>query len=147
VNHTIASSADQRLLGAGWFGVWGLLAAGTIYLALERSPGFDLMTLLYVLLPGVAAVPAGALVGPWILDPARAEPLRAAALGLLAAFLAHLLFGALFALGMTWLDDYEGFLGLWFLASGLGLPTMGLFTLPVGALAGWLLHVSGRRIG
>lgn len=146
MNHTIASSARQRLLGAAWFGVWGLLAAGVIFLALERSVGFDLTTLLYVLLPGVAAAPAGALVGPWILDPARSEPLEAAALGLLAAFLAHLLFGALFALGMIWFDDYEGFLGLWVLVGVLGLPTMGLFTLPVGALAGGLLHVLGRRI-
>lgn len=144
-----SSRARQRALGALWFGAWGVLAAWAVFLfpALDRPGGLDLgMLFLYVLLPAVAALIAGALVGPAILDPASPGPWKAAGLGLLAAVLAHLVFAPLFALGME-LDapTNSNFLGLWQATTLLGLPMMGLITLPAGALAGWLLYLLGRR--
>lgn len=136
-----------RLLGAAWFGLWGAAAAGFVYLvpALDRPGVLDAPMMLYVILPGVAALPAGALVGAWILDPSRTGPWKAVALGLLTAVIAHLVFAPLFALG-TWLGapGSTDFRGLWMAATVLGFPMMGPVTLPAGALAGWLLHLVGR---
>lgn len=142
-------SSRRRALGAIWFGVWGVVAAGTVYLvpAMDRPGAVDLPMVLYVLLPGVAALPVGALVGPWILDATRTGPWQAVALGLLAAVLAHLVFAPLFAVG-TWLEapGSTDFWGLWMATTVLGFPMMGPVTLPAGALAGWLLHLGGRRL-
>lgn len=144
-----SSRARQRALGALWFGTWGVLAAGAVFLfpALDRWGMLDLGILfLYVLLPGLSALPAGALVGPPILDPARAAPWKAAGLGLLAAVLAHLVFAPLFALGMEFdALTNSNFLGLWMATTVLGIPMMGIITLPAGALAGWLLYLLGGR--
>lgn len=145
MNHAVASSARQRLLGAVWFGVWGFLAAGLVYLpaVLDRP----LPLLLYVLLPGLSALPAGALVGPGILDPERAGPWKAAGLGLLAAVLAHVFFAPLFALAMELsATENSSFTGFWIATSVLGIPMLGVITLPAGTLAGWLLHLVGRAI-
>lgn len=141
-----SSRARQRALGALWFGAWGVLAAGAVYLlpALDRRGMLDLGTFLYVLLPGLSALPAGALVGPAILDPARAAPWKAAGQGLLAAVLAHLVFAPLFALAMEFdALTSSNFLGLWMATTVLGIPIMGIITLPAGALAGWLLYLLG----
>lgn len=148
VNATPDAVERPRLVGAAWFGLWGVAAAGFVYLvpALDGPGAPGLPLLLYVLLPGVAALPAGALVGPWVLDPSRAGPWKAAALGLLAAVIAHLVFAPLFALG-TWLDGpgSTDVRGLWLATTVLGFPMTGPVTLPAGALAGWLLHLVGRR--
>lgn len=138
-----------RLVGAAWFGLWGAAAAGFVYLvpALDRPGTLNAELFLLVLLPGLAALPAGALVGPWILDPSRSEPWKSVALGLLAAVLAHLVFAPLFALGM-WLQapGNTDFWGAWMATTVMSFPLMGLVTLPAGALAGWLLHLGGRRL-
>lgn len=143
---TLDPDARRRLVGAVWFGAWAVCAAGIVFLvpALDGPGVPDDPTLLYfVLLPGLAALPAGALVGPWILDPARAGPGTSVALGLLAAVVAHLVFAPLFALGMS-IDGSRGFVGLWTATSALGIPMMGPVTLPAGALAGWTLFLLGR---
>jgi len=149
MSDTLSSEARQRALAAAWFGAWGVVAAGAIFLvpALDRPGVVNLPIFLYVLLPGLAALPVGALVGPWILDPARAESWKAATTGLLAAVLAHLVFAPLFALGI-WLDASgdDGFWGLWVATTVMGLPMVGPVTLPAGALAGWLLYLVGRWI-
>lgn len=144
-----SSRSRQRALGALWFGAWGVLAAGAVFLipVLDRPGGLDLgLLFLYVLLPGIAALLAGALVAPAILAPPRAGPWKAAGLGLLAAVLAHLVFALLFALGFELEARGESnFLGLWLAATLLGIPMMGIVTLPAGTLAGWLLHLLARR--
>jgi hypothetical protein len=145
----VTRSSRRRLVGAGWFGLWGAAAAGFVYLvpALDRPGVLNLPMVLFVLLPGLAALPAGALVGPGILDVSRTGPGKAVALGLLAAVIAHLVFAPLFALGM-WLEapGNTDLWGLWMATTVLGFPMTGTVTLPAGALAGWLLHLVGRRL-
>lgn len=149
MNGTFTSPGRQRALGTAWFGVWGTLAAGFVYFlpALDRPGLLNLPLFLYVLLSGLSALPAGALVAPGILDPARAGPWKAAGLGLLAAVLAHLVFAPLFALAME-LDapGNTNFWWFWVTTSVLGIPMMGVITLPAGTLAGWLLHLLGRAM-
>lgn len=140
---TLSTPARQRALAAAWFGAWGTLAAGLVYLpaVLDRP----LPLLLYVLLPGLSALPVGALVAPGILDPERAGPWKAAGLGLLTAVLAHLFFAPLFALAMELsAPENASFTGFWIATSVLGIPMMGVITLPAGTLAGWLLYLVGR---
>lgn len=148
MNDMSSPRARQRAVGALWFAGWGVLAAGVVFLvpALDPPGRRDVHLLLYVLLPGLSALPAGALVGPGILDPVRAGPWKAAGLGLLATVVAHLVFAPLFALGIEFdARASSNFLGLWMATTVLGIPMMGPVTLPAGTLAGWLLHLLGRR--
>lgn len=136
-----------RLLSAAWFGLWGAGAAGIVYLVPALDPPRLGPLTLYVLLPGMAGAAAGALLGPTILAREGAEALEAAGLGLAAAVVAHLLFGPLFAAGSGIFYGVESFWGLAMLASGLGLPMMGIYTLPAGMVAGWLLFLMVRGRG
>lgn len=143
------SSISPRVVGAAWFGVWGLAAAGAIYLVPAVDRGDLPQLVLFVLLPGVAGAVAGAVVGPALLEREGVGAAKAAGLGLAAALLAHLVFGPVFAAGW-WLfaghdPGSQGVLGVALAATTLGVPMMGAVTLPAGALAGWLLHRIGRR--
>ena len=144
----IESRGRRRILGALWFGAWGVLAAGAVFLVpvLGRPGDVGLPAFLYVLLPGIAAFPVGGLVGPAILDPGRAGPWKAAGLGLLAAVLAHLVFAPLFSLAVAHAGSGTvEFTGLWWTTTVLGIPMTGPVTLPAGAVAGWMLYLLGRR--
>ena len=131
---------NVRAVAAAWFGSWGLAAAALPYLlpALEQGPAF---VVLVVVLPGIAGALAGAAIGPRILAPPGGA-LRAAALGLLIAAVAHLIFPVLLATGL-WVVGAEGVnsLGMGFAALTVGPMLLWPITVPAGLLSGWLLYL------
>lgn len=146
MTNPLSGRARRRLLGAAWFAVWGSGAAGVIYFPAAVDQGVFGIVLL-ILLPGVAAACAGAVVGPAVLDPERAGGAKSIALGLGAALLAHLVFAPLFAASF-WITDpgHTGFLGSALATAVYGPLMTGIVTLPLGALAGWLLFRVGRGL-
>ncbi|MEX2498475.1 MAG: hypothetical protein WD397_06325 [Wenzhouxiangellaceae bacterium] len=137
--------ARDRAIGAVWFAGWAMLAAGLMYLHPVVASGRVLEGVLFVVLPGLAALPVGAWLGPRFLDLRIAGPWKSAGFGLLVAMLAHVVFAPLFAFGwwLTEPGDTSVLAVAWATAS-FGFLMVGPITLPVGALAGWLLYLIGR---
>lgn len=139
-----SGTGTQRMLAAAWFAGWAMLAAGVMYLGPAAQRGWAAIVL-WVVVPGLAAAPVGAWLGPLFLSHKGAGPWRSLALGALGAVLAHLLFAPAFAVGW-WLTASGGtnVLALIPATATLGFAMVAPLTLPIGMLAGWLLYWLGR---
>lgn len=140
------SAAARRALSAGWFGLFGFLAAGAFFL----RPGVKLPALcLYVLVPVLAATLAGAIWGPAILDASRTQAPGIAMLrGIGVTAGAFAIFAVLFALGLPllergWKISQAG--GILLAALTLGLLMVGPLIAISGMIAGLTLFLLGRR--
>jgi len=131
----------NRAIGAAWFAGWAMLAAGAMYLHPAIASGRVSEVVLFMVLPGVAALPVGAWIAPRFLDRRIASPWKALGLGMLAALLVHIVFAPLFAFG--WWLTYPGdtsIPALTWATWSIGFVMVGAITLPAGALAGLLLY-------
>lgn len=141
---TLNELTCERAIGAIWFAGWATLAAAMLYLypAIE-SGGSEV--LLFVLLPGMAALPVGAWIAPRLLDRRIARPWKSLALGIVAAVLTHVVFVPLFSFGW-WVSAPEStnMPGLAWTTATVGLVMVGVVTVPIGGLAGWLLYWIAR---
>jgi hypothetical protein len=121
-----------------------------MFLSPALSRGWDAI-LLYVLTPGIAAGGGGALVGRRLLRGGRTASLEGAGLGLLAAAVAHVFFGPLFAAQYWLLEQVTGSsisanpLGTALAVTWVGFLATAVLTLPVGAIAGALLAACSGR--
>lgn len=146
-----AGRVPPRLVAAAWFGGWGLVTTGAMFLESALGHGWDTVVL-YVLCPGLAATVGGAVVGRRLLAGGEGGVARGVGLGVLAVILAHLLFAPLFAGGYwaaDWLAGRPGHVH----PAGLTLATLAAqllmfapLTLGLGAVAGGLLAFLRRRM-
>lgn len=131
----------QRLIGAGWFALGAVLVAAGLYLYPAVESGRVSAVVLFVLLPGVAAAPGGAWVGPALLEPGRSGPWKAAGLGLLTALLAHLLYSLFFGVVWWWVEpEPTNPPGMALATLILGFTMVSPVSLPAGAVGASLLH-------
>ena len=136
---------QYRIIGAVWFALGALLVAGALYLFPAVESGRFSAAVLFVFLPGLAALLVGAWLGPRLLDPRRSGPWKAIGLGLLAVVLIHLVFSLLFTLVWWPLNPEPANMpGLALATLIIGFAMVSPVTLPAGALGGWLLYWLGR---
>lgn len=143
---TEENPVHYRVIGAIWFAIGALLVAGALYLFPAVESGRFSAAVLFVLLPGLAALLVGAWLGPWLLDPRRSGPWKAVGLGLLSVVLIHLVFSILFTLVWWPLNPEPANMpGLALATLIIGFAMVSPVTLPAGALGGWLLYWLERQ--
>lgn len=151
----IASSVrrlPRRAVGAAWFWAWGTATPAVLFLDSARPHGAGAVVP-FVVVPGIAAAAAGAILVPRLLGEGKATGGRGALLGAATVALAHLLFSPMFA-GSLWLADrwlgdpgHVDLLGTTVATLLAGFPMTAPLTLAVGAVAGALLALLWRRAG
>lgn len=138
--------AGQRMIGGGWFALGAMLVAAALYLYPAVESGRASAVVLFVLLPGLAALPVGVWAGPRLLDPRNIGPWKAVGLGLLAALLAHLIFSVLFGVAWWWINpEATNAPGMALATLIVGFAMVSPVTLPAGAVGGWVLYRVGRN--
>ena len=148
-NLTDLVNGRPRAAAAVGFGAAGTALAAFWYLPLTiqgRHP--VLHSLLFVVLPGLAAAAAGAALGRWLVRPARLSPggtaaLRGAGIATVALLIFAPLFASLFALTGPGPERWN-VLGLTALLLEGGALAAWLPSAAIGAGVGWLLYRLGR---